>query len=291
MGGAMKHNVLAAGALLVLVIPLAAQKLNRKAAIAGNGDANHGKCTVEVVVDGTAEIQIRGDSAIMRNINGQAPQWRRFQCTSAMPADPGDVRFTGLDGRGRQELVESPQSGEGAIVRIEDPQSGSSSYTFDLSWDNQGPGQNVSGRQRRDYNRNQSQRTNNAQPSNAADSRHEGNNTERGRDSGAEDDRQRRDGDISPESRDRGPGARISNDEAVRICQDSIRQEAAARFGKANFSFRQTAVDNSRGTDWLSGTVVVNRPWYSHNEVYRFSCSVDYESGRLRTAHIGTPNY
>lgn len=288
----MKHYVLAALALAVLVIPSNAQNLNRKAEIVGNGDPNHGKCTVEVMVDGTAEIQIRGDSATMRNVNGQAPQWRRFQCTSAMPANPGDIRFTGLDGRGRLELVQSPQSGGGAVVRIEDPQSGSSGYTFDLSWETQGPGQNLSRGQGRDSNGNQPQRTgNNTQRSRDADSNRDFNNASPGRDFSREGDPQRRDGDIDSQNRERGPGGRVSNEEAIRTCQDSIRQEAAARFGNANFSFRQTAVDSSRGADWLSGTVVVSRPWYSRNEVYRFSCSIDYESGHLRTAHIGTPNY
>ena len=49
----------------------------RKAAIVGGGDANRGKCTVEVVVDGTAQIEVRGDTATLRNAGGQAPQWRR----------------------------------------------------------------------------------------------------------------------------------------------------------------------------------------------------------------------
>jgi hypothetical protein len=288
----MTHNVLAALTLVAFAIPSGAQNLNRRAELGGNGDPNHGKCTVEVVVDGTAEIEIRGDKATMHNINGQAPQWRRFQCTSAMPADPGDIRFTGLDGRGRQELVQSPQSGGGAVVRIEDPQSGSSGYTFDLSWETPGPGQTLSRRQGRADNGSQQQRTsNNSQPSRDADLNRELNNSGRGRDVGRQGERQRPEGDIDSQNPERGPGGRVSDEEAVRTCQDSIRQEAATRFGNANVSFRQTTVDSSRGPDWLSGTVAVSRPWYSRNEVYRFSCSIDYETGHVRTAHIGTPNY
>ena len=52
----------------------------------GGGDS--GKCTVEVVVDGAAEVEIRGDNAVLRNLKGQPPQWRRFECNAPLPANP-----------------------------------------------------------------------------------------------------------------------------------------------------------------------------------------------------------
>jgi hypothetical protein len=111
-----------------------AQALSRTATIVGGGNRNGGKCTVEVVVDGVAEVEIHGSNATLRNLGGASPQWRRFECTSPLPANPGNFRFSGVDGRGRQELVRDPRNGGAAVVRIEDPDSGSEGYTFDLTW-------------------------------------------------------------------------------------------------------------------------------------------------------------
>lgn len=312
--------------LAALTSSLSGQNLNRLAEIVGAGDPNHGKCTVEVVVDGAAEIQIRGNTGSMRDLSGQPPQWRRFQCTSPMPANPGNFRFVAVDGRGRQQLVQDPRNGGAATVRIEDSDGGAGTYTFDLMWDAQGPEQNFPGPQGRATDRRPSQQGNtepnrdiyNGQRSGNLNNGRDINNDPRG--GGAQqrngdfnqpsqdrsnnrdlnNDQQQRDRnfDNGPQGRDRGSdgyenrrGGRMSPQEAVRTCQDSIRQEAIQRFGNVNVTFRQTTPDNSRGADWLAGTVVVSRPWYSRNEVYRFSCSVDYESGRLRSAHIGVPNY
>src|SRR5512143_2492131 len=113
----------------------AANAQPRKAVFVGGGDPARGKCTVEVMVDGAAQVEVRGDSANLRNLNGQAPQWRRFECTSAMPANPADFRFAGVDGRGRQTLVRDPRNNGGAaVVQIEDSDSGAEGYTFDLFW-------------------------------------------------------------------------------------------------------------------------------------------------------------
>src|SRR3982074_944430 len=81
-----------------------AQDSERRATIVGGG-GGRGKCTVEVVVDGAAEIEIRGDRGVIRNLSGQPAQWRRFECTSPLPPNPADFRFAGVDGRGHQELV------------------------------------------------------------------------------------------------------------------------------------------------------------------------------------------
>jgi hypothetical protein len=123
---------------LILTIAMAAvssaQTFPRRAVIVGGGNPNGGQCTIEVVVDGAAEVEVRGDNAILRNLSGQPPQWRRFECTSIMPVNPADFRFAGVDGRGRQQLVADPRNGGAAIVRIEDPNGGSEGYTFDLKW-------------------------------------------------------------------------------------------------------------------------------------------------------------
>jgi hypothetical protein len=98
------------------------------------GGGDRGKCTLEVVVDGVAEVEIRGDTANLRTLSGQPAQWRRFECNGPIPNNPGDFRFSGVDGRGRQTLVRDPRNGGVAVVRIEDPQGGSEGYTFDIEW-------------------------------------------------------------------------------------------------------------------------------------------------------------
>ncbi len=108
-----------------------------RAQITGGG-GDRGKCTIEVVVDGSAEVEVRGDSAMLRNLNGRPPQWRRFVCNSPMPPNPAEFRFAGVDGRGRQTLVREPYNGSPAVIRIDDPDNGSEGYTFDLFWRNVG---------------------------------------------------------------------------------------------------------------------------------------------------------
>jgi len=112
-----------------------AQTFPRRATVNGGGNPNNGQCTVEVVVDGAAEVELRGGGdAVLRNLSGNPPQWRRFECTSIMPANPAGFRFEGVDGRGKQELVRDPRNGGAAVVRIEDPNGGSEGYTFKVMW-------------------------------------------------------------------------------------------------------------------------------------------------------------
>jgi hypothetical protein len=81
-------------------------------------------------------------------------------------------------------------------------------------------------------------------------------------------------------------------EQAIERCKDSIREEAHQRFGNAAVNFRQTDVDNNPGrNDWIIGTVAVKTSRWRPSEAYRFSCSVDFSTGRVRNAHIGVPNY
>lgn len=116
-----------------------AQSQPRRMTQMGGGSPDRGKCTVEVVVDGSAEVEIRGDTAILRNLAGRQPQWRRFQCTGPLPRNPGDFRFAGVDGRGHQQLVGDPRNGGPAVIRIDDPDNGQEGYTFDIMWNNAAP--------------------------------------------------------------------------------------------------------------------------------------------------------
>jgi len=120
--------------MIALTAVANAETFSRTATIMGGGNRNGGKCTIEVVVDGAAEVEVRGSNATLRNLGGASPQWRRFECTSPVPPNPDNFRFSGVDGRGLQQLVRDPRSGGAAVIRIEDPDSGPEGYTFDLVW-------------------------------------------------------------------------------------------------------------------------------------------------------------
>ncbi len=106
--------------------------LTRRADIRGGG--GHGKCTIEVEVDGVAEVEIRGETGRLRTLSGETATWRRFVCNQVMPLRPEEFRFRGIDGRGRQELVSAPGRDGVTVVRIEDRRGGREGYTFDLEW-------------------------------------------------------------------------------------------------------------------------------------------------------------
>ena len=223
-----------------------AQTLPRKASIQGSGQSAEGKCTIEVVVSGAAEVEIQGDTAMLRNLSGDSPEWRRFQCNAVMPRVPLRFRFEGIDGRGRQILDRNPSDGGPAIIRIEDRKGGSEGYTFDVMWNGAGdprgglagPGPGGSGRDR---------------------------NFDR-------------DGD-----RGRGFGGRTSFEDAMRNCEDATIDEALDRLRPQVIVIRRTAVDNNPGrADWIVGNFDVRRgrDW----DRYRFQCSVNFNTGRVRSA-------
>jgi len=219
----------------------------RRATITGGGDRDRGKCTIEVVVDITAEVEVRGDTATLRTIAGQPAQWRRFQCNSVMPPDPVNFRFSGIDGRGRQNLVRQPGRGAGAVVRLEDPQGGSEGYTFDIEWGGGGGG---------------------FAPGPPPISR--------------EDDR--RDGDRR--DRDFRDRPRFTAEQAVRVCQDSVANQARDRFRDSRVNFTRIAMDDNPGrNDWVVGMVEVQRR-RGPSDFYRFSCSVNFDTGVVRSASI-----
>ena len=132
-------KILAVATLAATSGIMSGQTYERRATIRG-GSPDRGTCTIEVVADGAAEVEVRGDNAVLRNLSGRPPQWRRFECTGPLPGNPANFRFSGVDGRGRQTLIREPRNGSGAVVRIEDPDNGSEGYTFDLTWSGGYPG-------------------------------------------------------------------------------------------------------------------------------------------------------
>ena len=283
----MNRRMYAAGVFVAAVGSLNAQNLQRKATMVNGGGPNQGKCTIEVMVDGGAQVEIRGDTGTLRDLNGQPPQWRRFECTGALPANPANFRFAGVDGRGSQTLVRDPRNGGVAVVQIEDRQGGSEGYTFDLFWGNFQD--NQSGYDQRGPG--------NDQRGPGYDQRGPGND-QRGpgydqRGPGQPpivDDRYRND--------PRGPGQpygdrggfpnreRFTAEQAVKVCQDSVRTQAYDRFRIRTVQIGRTSVDNNPGrNDWVNGELSVPRR-FGRADTYRFNCSVNLENGQVRTAHI-----
>ena len=234
------------------------QNHQRQASIVGDGNPNQGKCTIEVIVDGAAQVEIRGASATLRNLSGQPAQWRRFECSAAMPANPSNFRIQGIDGRGRQSLIRDPQNGGVAVVQIEDKDNGSEGYTFDVLWDSRGYNQQpaaANGPGNRDNNQNR----------NRSDDQYRGNNRE--------------------SNYYRQNGHVFANEEAVRVCQQEVTRQAAQRFRVKDVHFQQTAIDNKPGRqDWVMGSLDIRRG--PREETYGFSCSVNFDNGRVRTAQL-----
>jgi hypothetical protein len=65
-----------------------------------------------------------------------------------------------------------------------------------------------------------------------------------------------------------------------------VRQQAGSRFRAANVEFRDTRIDDNPGRrDWVIGMMDVRRG-PSREERYRFSCSVNFDTGQIRSAEI-----
>jgi hypothetical protein len=165
-----------------------------------------------------------------------------------MPANPGDFRFQGIDGRGRQQLSRDPRQGGAAVVFIEDRDGGSEGYTFDLMWGGyQYPGRGPSS----DY---------------------------------------RGPGDRGPYGSGpgpaTGPGRRFTTEQAVAVCQDAVRDRVRDRFRGRRVEFLNTRIDDNPGrNDWVIGALEVYRG-RNIEDRYRFSCSVDFTTGRVRSAEV-----
>jgi hypothetical protein len=131
-------NIVSFTALLALVVyPACADTTSRRATITGSGGP--ARCLIEVNVDGTAQIEVRGDSANLTTLSGQSAYWRRFECNTPVPQGPVDFRLGRISGRGNVRLLEAPRSNRGvALIHLSDPQSGRGMYGLELIW--QAPG-------------------------------------------------------------------------------------------------------------------------------------------------------
>jgi len=272
--------------LAAATVIFAQQAQQRQASIRGGGNANEGKCTIEVFVDANAEVQIQGATGTLRTTGGQPAQWRRFECTSPMPANPQNFHFAGVDGRGRQDLIRDPRNGGSAVVQIEDRDGGAEGYTFDLTWGNnqggviqsrdvepqrgnqppvyqgqvQGPGQ-------------QPQRQAQVQRGNQGPGGYRDYADERYRPGYQNSDYYRR------------YGHGFAVDDAIRVCRDNIVLQAQQRFRNADLHIRRMDIDDAPGrNDWVLGSLDVHTG--QRGQQFNFSCAVNFDNGRVRSAQI-----
>jgi hypothetical protein len=78
----------------------------------------------------------------------------------------------------------------------------------------------------------------------------------------------------------------MTEEEALDVCRRSIRDQAADRFRTPNVDIRNVAADDNPGRrDWVTGDLLVHRR-FGRDQLYRFSCSVNFDTGAVRTAHI-----
>lgn len=256
------------------VAPESAQQVTQRANITGN--AVDGKCTIEVNIDGSAEVEIQGDVGRIRNLSGQPAGWVRFVCNGRMPANPQDFRFRGIDGRGNVQLLQDPrQTGGRVVFRIDDPQGGREGYTVDLEWRGSNEGQ---------WN---AQDTRGWQ---GPDSRGDGAVREQ-RDSV---DRQGpvgigdlRDRDANRDRRYYDARGRWNRDGvalAVRLCQTAAAERIQSD-GFRNVTFRSVVPDDNPGrNDSVNGLAAARQGW--RNVGFQFSCSVDLSSGQVRSVQV-----
>jgi hypothetical protein len=99
-------------------------------------DRDGGAFRWEGRVDIGAEIRVRGGEHEVSDAGGQGTQEYRSRFTADLPEAELPVSLRQLDGRGRIELIQSPNADNGytAVVRIDDSDSGDDTYAFELSW-------------------------------------------------------------------------------------------------------------------------------------------------------------
>ncbi len=231
----------------------------RRATITGS-EGTSGKCTIEVRVDITAEVDIYGDSGRLRTLAGQPATWTRFDCTGPLPYNMTDFRFRGVDGRGSVRLVQDPRNNNSmAVIRIDDPKSGSEGYTFDIEWRGASGGAPTGGFA-------------GGAPATAPTS---GTPVIGSR------------GVFYPR---RQMARNVSTEQAMDLCREQVRVRGERDYGLRSIEITSAGVDSSQARrGWIAGTFTERGAVYRRRGAsasYRFNCDVDYSSGQVRALEI-----
>jgi hypothetical protein len=127
-------------AAFALAAPVRAQTFYRRANLVSSLDPYQQKCTVSIIVDGAADVEIHGASATLRDVTGQAPSWQRFDCTAPMPYSPTGTHLRAIEGDGTMTLSRDSYNPGVTSVRVFNPHGGPGLYTFEVTWDNPSAG-------------------------------------------------------------------------------------------------------------------------------------------------------
>ncbi len=90
-------------------------------------------------VDIGCEIEVQGRRHTVKDEGGSGTRERSATFSEPLPDSDIPVSIEKLDGRGRVELVQTPDSGNDytAVIKIEDDKSGSDDYEIELRWPRQ----------------------------------------------------------------------------------------------------------------------------------------------------------
>jgi len=234
----------------------------RRATISGSRGAS-GKCTIEVRVDMSAEVDVYGDSGRLRTLAGQPATWTRMECTDPLPYNMSDFRFKGIDGRGSVKLAQDPRNNNAmAVIRIDDPKSGSEGYTFDIEWSGASGGAPTGGFPTGGYDPS----TGGAYPTTP--------NSPNINTGGAY-------------SSGWGVNRTLSAERAIDLCRAEVRARGERDYGLRNIDITAAAVDTNSGRrDWITGTFNDRSASFRRGSGYRFNCAMDYGSGQVRAVEI-----
>ena len=102
----------------------------------GGGDVYTGLFRWKGRVDIGCEIEIQEKTHQVEDQGGQGTRERSFEFSDPLPSDGTPVSLRKRDGRGRVELLQTPNDSNDytAVVRIEDSKGGSDDYEFELRW-------------------------------------------------------------------------------------------------------------------------------------------------------------
>lgn len=229
----------------------------RHATITGSGGTS-GKCTIEVRVDISAEIDVYGDSGRLRTLAGQPATWTRMECTAPLPNGMSDFRFRGIDGRGSAKLIQDPRNNNSmAVVRIDDQRSGADGYTFEIEWSGASGGTPTGGFS-----------TGWGTPAASGPASSPGTSTAGGWGSGR--------------------GTRMSAESAIDLCRAEVRTRGERDYGLRNIDITSAAIDTGQGRrNWVTGAFRSRSGnSSSRGSGYRFNCEIDYTSSQVRTVEF-----
>ena len=99
-------------------------------------------------VDNEVFVLLRGRQVLNTSVRGRSVSNQQSDISNPLPRRPVQVALQEVQGRGQVELAEQPDDSNNytAKIRIVDPQAGAGAYSFTLSWDQEGLGdQSVGG--------------------------------------------------------------------------------------------------------------------------------------------------